>query len=110
MRDGLHIGPVPQAARVLLRIEYADGQIREFEAQKPHGLECTIEHSLDRWPLTGDPLAFPPMEVTSVRLGFSANGDPRYPAALRTEAAGAECCVTCGADSLHWVPLHRAAR
>jgi hypothetical protein len=24
--------PVPMASRVLLRVEYADGQIREFEA------------------------------------------------------------------------------
>jgi hypothetical protein len=78
--------PVPQVARVLLRIEYADGVIREFEAERPYDLEVSVEHpELARHLLTGDPLAMPPGDVTSVALGFKANRDPRCPMTLRYE-------------------------
>jgi hypothetical protein len=34
--------PVPQAARVLLRVEWTDGQVREFDATRPQGLDVSI--------------------------------------------------------------------
>jgi len=34
--------PVPKVARVLLRVEWMDGQVREFDAEEPHGLEVAI--------------------------------------------------------------------
>jgi len=86
MSDGLFTGQVPQVARVLLRIDYADGRVREFEAQKPYDLECTVDYPALGMPLTGDPLALPVMEVTRVRLGFSANHHPRYLMVMRAEA------------------------
>jgi hypothetical protein len=35
-------GTVPQVSRALLRIEWADGQVREFEADQPRGLQVSI--------------------------------------------------------------------
>jgi hypothetical protein len=34
--------PAVQVSRVLLRIEWADGQVREFDADEPRGLEVSI--------------------------------------------------------------------
>jgi hypothetical protein len=98
MLDRGSVGPVPQAARVLLRVEYADGQVRELEVHHPHSFECKIEHPELPMPLTGDPLAMPPVEATSVRLRFKASRDAccgpgcpgghyRHPIVLRHEAA-----------------------
>jgi hypothetical protein len=78
--------PVPQVARVLLRVEYADGQICMFDAEQPHSLECTVELPELRMPLTGDPMVIPPGDAASVRIGFKANSDPRYPMVMRTGA------------------------
>jgi hypothetical protein len=35
-------GLVPHVSRVLLRVEWADGQVREFEADQPRALEVSI--------------------------------------------------------------------
>jgi hypothetical protein len=87
--------PVPVAIRVLLRVEYADGQIREFEADRPDALK--LEISRPNWPQISPEraLEFPAGDVFSVSLGFTRNGDPRkHPMTLRHYASGERVMVT----------------
>jgi hypothetical protein len=81
--------PQPMPARVLLRVEWADGQVREFEAEKPHSLEFEVKTPL--WPgpfAPSSPLLIEACEVTSVKLGFKAGAGPaRHAIAMRTEAS-----------------------
>lgn len=73
-----------------MRIEFADGKVREFEAEHPHDLECVISPPGFRKPLPvdlGSPLTPWAGEITEVRLGFSASGDPRHRMVMRTEGA-----------------------
>jgi hypothetical protein len=85
----MHPAPAVSIARVLLRVEYEDGQIREFEAPKPYDLECTVKYPLEPYPLSGPavPYLIGAGEAVSVQMGFKASSDPRYPMVARTEAA-----------------------
>lgn len=72
-----------------MRIEFADGRVREFEAAHPNDLECVIETPASRRPLPVDLAAelFGAGDVTDVRLGFRASWDPQHRMVMRTEAA-----------------------
>jgi hypothetical protein len=87
MSDRLVTDPVPQVARVLLRVEWADGQIREFVAEEPHGFDCTITHPLPGLPDLRGPgvpyLITSGGETASVQIGFKAG--LRHPIIMRTE-------------------------
>jgi len=94
--------PVPEVARVLLRVEWADGQVREFDADKPHGLDVSIGREVpppdfEAWaealgkeegqwmpehPLV--PEAIYSGEAVSVMVRFKANPDSsRHPFTVR---------------------------
>lgn len=88
-------GPVPAAARVLLRIEEADGQILEFEAEQPRSLH--LEVSRPDWPEFEivHALGLGPGDVSRVTLGFTANQDSRqHPMTLRRYASGERIMVS----------------
>lgn len=98
--------PVPQAARVLVRVEWTDGQVREFDATQPVGLDVSIGRDepppdFEAWaealgkeegqwmpehPL--HPAAVYAGEAHSVVVKFKANADShRHPFTIR-ETAG----------------------
>lgn len=71
-------GCVPQVSRVFLRIEWADGQVWEVEAEAPDDLLVSIERSYDRLALP--PLSTPDMIAASddalgVSVTFKASRD-----------------------------------
>jgi len=80
----------PQATRAVLRVEFAGGKVREFEAEHPRDLECVIQEP-PRAFLSPLDLASPVMiasdTVIDVRLGFHASRNPRDKMEMRTEAA-----------------------
>jgi hypothetical protein len=65
----------PVAERIIVRIEYADGQVREFEAEHPYKFEASITRD-ERFALTGDPLAIPAGEALSARISFQCGAYP----------------------------------
>jgi hypothetical protein len=78
--------PPPKVARVLLRVEWADGQVRELDAAEPYGLEVRIGR-LRPVPLLEIPLipgAIRPGEATAVMVTFKASLDSdRHPFTIR---------------------------
>jgi hypothetical protein len=80
-----------KVARVLVRVDYADGRIREYEAQEPQ--DFTISNPEDVGTMAfrttrlsvGGGGGFSPLRaaVPSLSLSFSAN--PRYNLHIRTE-------------------------
>lgn len=94
--------PVPKVARVLLRVEWADGQAREFDADRPHGLEVTIGRpGLPEVPLVV-PEAIYGGDAVSVAVRFKANPDSRrHPFTIRDpEAPGLGFC-RCLCSAVH---------
>ncbi len=102
----LEIAPAPPAAdmryrddtvaRVLVRVEYADGRIREYEAREPQDFQMNDPESLSSMvtsrsrgmlPAGG---GFVPLTraVPSLRLSFTAH--PRWNLHIRTEATAPE--------------------
>lgn len=104
----------PNVSRLLLRMELADGQVREFEAQDPCGVELTVTRS-DMFrdvDITLPPSYMPASEATQVTIVFKASqrlAGPFAPITIRTHDAGEERCVTCGSSSAFWQPQHRPA-
>jgi hypothetical protein len=97
--------PVPQAARVLLRVEWADGQVREFDATQPRDLDVSIGREdppmdFEAWAeALGEPgrqwmperplypAAIYAGEAHSVAVTFKANRDSyRHPFTIRDTA------------------------
>jgi hypothetical protein len=75
---------VPQVSRALLRIEWADGQVREFDAQQPTDLDVQISRPdrLTEHPLV--PAVIWPGDAVSVAVTFRANQDSRrHPFTIR---------------------------
>jgi hypothetical protein len=99
----------PNVARVILRVELADGQVREFEAREPYGLECEVKRPGMFGDLTPSlpPTYITAGEATSVKIEFKANFHRHSPITIRTEQAEEERCARCGAPSAYWRPLHR---
>jgi hypothetical protein len=103
----------PKVSRVLLRVEMADGGVREFVAREPYDVEVTVTPS-ER--LLGQPdLRLPPSyitagEATAVTIGLKASRSlsQNAPIMISTDTGG-ERCVTCGASSVLWQPQHRQA-
>ena len=76
----------PELARVTLRMEFADGTVREFDAPRPAHSELTIHQP---WPgvsevRTTDPFLIDRGYPRSVDLSFEASHDARYPLAVRS--------------------------
>jgi hypothetical protein len=79
-----------KVARVLVRVDYADGRIREYEALEPEGFEMNdpetdLSFGSMRMSVQSGGSPFMPMmaAVWSLRLKFRAN--PRRMAEIRTE-------------------------
>lgn len=81
----------PQVVRALLRVEMADGGVREFEAEHPTDVECHVEKSasLPRdWPVDlAEPVCIDPGAFWGVRMAFRASRDPRHVMTVRNETA-----------------------
>lgn len=88
--------------RVLVRVEYGDGKVREYEAREPQDFDMNDPESLASMTVrkTGLPVGagggFVPMSaaVPSLRLSFTAN--PRYNLHIRTERTAAPSGVAGG--------------
>lgn len=78
-------------ARVFIRVEYADGRIREYQAREPQDFEIsdgmTMRRSAASFSAGGlfTPLT---MAVATLRLSFAAH--PRWNLHVRTEATAPE--------------------
>lgn len=99
----------PKVARVLLRVEMADGQFREFDAVEPYDVELTVNRP--GWSRMDDG-ALPPSLITAgeaASVTISLKADGRRPASVSTEAGNVDRCTGCGASSAFWQPQHRAA-
>ena len=102
----------PNVRRVLLRVEMADGQFREFVARDPYGVGLEVTRSD---PFAGvEDISMPPAyitsgEVTSVKIEFKASRAHRAPITISTNDASGETCTRCGASSAFWEPQHRQA-
>lgn len=78
-------------ARVFIRVEYADGRIREYQAREPQDFQIsdgmTMRQSKGRISAGGlfTPLT---MAVATLRLSFAAH--PRWNMHIRTEATAPE--------------------
>lgn len=79
-----------KVARILVRVDYADGRIREYEALEPEGFEMNdpetdLSFGSMRMSVQSGGSPFVPMmaAVWSLRLKFRAN--PRRMAEIRTE-------------------------
>jgi len=78
-------------ARVFIRVEYADGRIREYQAKEPQDFQMsdgmTMRQSKGRFSAGG---IFVPLTqaVSSLRLSFTAH--PRWNLHIRTEATAPE--------------------
>ena len=94
--------PQPAAARVTLRVEFADGQVREFTAPKPHKVEVKIYRpDWPWWPDAMSPLAVTDGQIASVEMKFEASPDPQYPIAV--EAWAGDERVTVSREALRTV-------
>jgi hypothetical protein len=96
--SGAFSEPVPLVARVLLRVEWADGQVREFDADQPYDLDVRIGHPMPcpRYPgeaWTEHPLAAEALwggDAISLAVTFKANRDSyRHPFTIRDPEAQA---------------------
>jgi hypothetical protein len=80
-----------RVARVLVRVDYADGRIREYEAREPQEFQISNPESTGSMSLRTTRLSLPggggfrPMQamVPTLRLYFAAH--PRYNLHIRTE-------------------------
>lgn len=78
-------------ARVLVRVEYADGRIREYEAKEPQDFQMNDPESMSSMVARTTRLSLPggggfrPLQamVPSLRLSFAAH--PRHNLHIRTE-------------------------
>ena len=74
-------------ARVFVRVEYADGRIREYQAQRPAGLQVadgmTMRQSKAKYSAGG---IFVPLTQTVATLSLSLTAHPRWNIHIRTEA------------------------
>ena len=78
-------------ARVLVRVEYADGRIREYDAKEPQDFQMNDPESMSSMVARTTRLSLPggggfrPLQamVSSLRLSFAAH--PRYNLHIRTE-------------------------
>lgn len=78
-------GEVPQVGRVLLRIEWADGQVREFDVEQPYGLDVEIKRPSA--PFAESPLvpeAIYGGDALSVAVSFKVGPGSRLPLTIRT--------------------------
>ena len=82
--------------RVFVRVEYADGRIREYQAQEPQRFEMNDPESVSSMSFRQTGLSLPagggfsPVRaaVPSLRLSFTAH--PRWNLHIRTEATAPE--------------------
>jgi hypothetical protein len=78
-------------ARVFIRVDYADGRIREYEAREPQGF--TLAESMTAreasFAISAGGLFKAPMMV-SAALSLSFGAHPRYNLHIRTEATAPE--------------------
>jgi hypothetical protein len=80
-------------ARVFVRVEYADGRIREYQAKEPRDFKINDPESMSSMVTGRTGLSFPAgggfssltRAVSSLRLSFTAH--PRWNLHIRTEAA-----------------------
>jgi hypothetical protein len=70
-------------ARVFVRVEYADGRIREYQAQEPQDFRINDPESAPSMAFSGGRFA-----TREVRLSFRPN--PRWNLHIRTEATAPE--------------------
>jgi len=76
-------------ARVLVRVEYADGRVREYEAKEPQDFQMNDPESMSSMVARTTRLSggggFRPLQamVSSLRLSFAAH--PRHNLHIRTE-------------------------
>ena len=78
--------------RVFVRVEYADGRIREYQAKEPQNFKINDPESVSSMVTGRTGLSFPAgggfssltRAVSSLRLSFTAH--PRYNLHIRTEA------------------------
>jgi hypothetical protein len=75
---------VPQVSRVLLRIEWADDQVREFDAEQPYDLDVKISRPGLPAVISPVPDAIFDSDALSVTVTFKVSRDPRYPLTIRT--------------------------
>jgi hypothetical protein len=83
-------------ARVFVRVEYADGRIREYQAQEPQDFKMNDPESMSSMVMSRSRGALPagggfvPLTraVSSVRLSFTAH--PRWNLHIRTERTAPE--------------------
>ena len=83
-------------ARVFIRVEYADGRIREYQAKEPQGFTMNDPESVSSLVTRRTGLSFPAgggfsavrSAVPSLRLFFTAH--PRWNLHIRTEATAPE--------------------
>jgi len=74
-------------ARVFVRVEYADGRIREYQAREPQGFQVSEGMSVRKTGLSfpaGGGFGVLSAAVPSLRVSFTAN--PRHNLHIRTEA------------------------
>jgi hypothetical protein len=105
----------PQVVRALLRVEMADGGVREFEAEHPTDVECHIERSAplpDLWPVDlSAPLCIDPGAFWGVQLAFRASNDRRHVITVRNETARSPLTVLdeIRAKAQKWAAMDPAA-
>ena len=101
----------PNVSRVLLRVEMADGQFREFVAHDPYdvGLQVTRHGAFGEPDISLPPAYITAGEAISVTIELKANGSHRNPITISTDEDTGERCTRCGSSSAFWKPQHRQA-
>jgi hypothetical protein len=77
--------------RVFVRVEYADGRIREYQAQEPQDFQMSTPmavHEAGFKISAGGLFKAPSFAVSSLRLSFTAH--PKWNLHIRTEATAPE--------------------
>lgn len=78
-------------ARVFIRVEYADGRIREYQAREPQDFKVTngmaMRQSKARFSAGG---IFVPLTTAVAALSLSFTAHPRWNLHIRTEATAPE--------------------
>jgi hypothetical protein len=79
-----------RVARVFVRVDYADGRVREFEAPGPEGFtmndpetDASVQPVRESVQAPGGPVM--PMMVMCPTVRLSFQGNPRRPMLIRTE-------------------------
>lgn len=80
-----------EVARVFVRVDYADGRVREYEAQKPQDFRISDPENISTMSFRTTGLSigggggFRPMRAAVATLSVSFAANPRYNLLIRTE-------------------------